>query len=79
MFGMQTHCGANCQQQREYFLAFMIVLSPSRTIKSVGAYGATLSFPPDNLPDGDSKFVVAEDGCKLRESPLLSKWGRIPR
>ena len=79
---MQTHGGARCQQQREDFLAITIALSSknlSRTITRVRAYGATLSFPPDNLPDGNGKFVVAEDGRKLRKSPLLGKWCRIPR
>lgn len=47
--------------------------------ESVGAYGTTLSFLPDDLPDGNGKLVVAKDGRKLRESPLLSKWGHVPR
>lgn len=82
MFGMQTHGRASCQQQWEDFLVFTIALdlkSLSRTITRVGTYGATFSFLPDNLPDGNGKFVVAEDGRKLCEPPLLSKRGRIPR
>jgi hypothetical protein len=69
MFGMQTHCEASCQQQREDFLAFKVTLSLkslSRTITRGDAYGTTLSFFPDNLPDGNGKFVVPEDRRKLR-------------
>jgi len=79
MFSMQTHSGASCQKQWEDFLVSLGSKGLNRTITGVGTYGATLSFLPDNFPDGNGKFIVAEDGRKLRESPLLSERGRIPR
>ena len=82
MFGMQTHGWTSGEQQRENFLVFKTAVSSEvldKTITGIGTDGTTFSFLPDNLPNRDGKFVVAEYGCELGESPLLSEWGRIPR
>ena len=48
---------------------------PNRIAGGTGTYGTILSFLPNNFPDGNGKFIVSEDGRKLREPPLLRKWG----
>lgn len=51
----------------------------SRMTRHVGTHRTTLSFLSNNLPDRNSKLVIAKDGSKFCESPLLSKWGDITR
>ena len=51
---------------------------PNRITGSIVTYGTTLSFLPNNFPDGDGKFIVAEDGRKLHE-PHAGQVGSHPR
>lgn len=59
-----------------------IVSKPGRSnrkMRHVGAHRASFPFLPNDFPNGNGKFVIAEHGCKFCESPLLSERGDIVR
>ena len=77
MFGVQTDGRTSGEQQREGFLTFVIAVSPENFEQILSAHRTALPFFPDNLPYWNRKFVVAEDGRKLRKPPLLGKRGHV--